>query len=191
MPRYFEFPTAPQRGRAFAILDGFLRIDAGQRARRFGNGAEVFRDQRERRVRLELAGDDQHGIVRLVIQLVERLQAADVDVLDVRARADRHVPVVVPLERGGQHLAEQHVLRIVLAVLELVADDGHLGVEVALADERIHHPVGFHRQRPVEVVAGRGKRLEVIGTVPARAAVEAHAPAAQLLHDVAAIGRAP
>ncbi len=180
----------PQRGGTLAVLDRLLRIDRRQRARGFGNGPEVSGDQRQRRVHIELAGDDQHGVVRLVIQFVERLQPADVDVLDIRARADRHVSVVVPLVGSGQHLAEQHVGGVVLAVLELVADHGHLGVEVAPADERIHHPVGLHRQRPVEVVAGRGERLEVIGAVPAGAAVEAHAAAAELLHDVAAIGRA-
>ena len=138
-------PDAAQRDRALAVLHRLLRVDARQRARRLRDGAEVLRDQRERGLDVELARDDQHRVVGLVVHPVERLQPLDVDVLDVGARADLQVAVVVPLVRGREHLAEQHELRIVLAVLELVAHDRHLGVEVAPADERVHHPVGLHR----------------------------------------------
>ena len=44
---------------------------------------------------------------------------------------------------------------IVLAHLELVADDGHLAVEVLLGDVRVDHPVGFEVERPLEVLVGR------------------------------------
>jgi len=42
--------------------------------------------------------------------------------------------------------------RVVLAELELVADDRHLGVEVLLRDVGVDHPVGFEVERPLEIL---------------------------------------
>ncbi|MEJ0099259.1 MAG: hypothetical protein WDO12_05735 [Pseudomonadota bacterium] len=56
------------------------------------------------------------------------------------------------------------------------------------ADARIHHAVGFHRQRPVEVLVVGLEQLEEVGAVAPGAAVEAHAARAQFLADVGMLG---
>ena len=89
----------------------------------------------------------------------------------------------MPVVRRRLQAAPEHALRTVLAALVFVADDRHLGVEVLLRDERIHHPVGFHRERPVEILVGGGERLEIVGAVEERRAVETRSAAAELLED--------
>ena len=111
----FRPAGAAQRHRPLAVLHGLLGVDRRQRARGLRDRPEILDDEAKRRVGIELAGDDQHRVVGLVVEPVERLQPADVDVLDVRARADLQVPVVVPHVGRGEHPAVQHELRIVLA----------------------------------------------------------------------------
>ena len=121
--------------RALAVLHRLLRVQHRQRPRRTWNRTERLHDLRERAIRIEPSRDDQHCVVGLVVQLVERLQPGDVDVLDVRARADGEVAVVVPVVRRRMQATPEHALWIVLAAFVFVADDGHLGVEVLLRDE--------------------------------------------------------
>ena len=175
--------------RALAVLHRLLRVERRQRPGGLGNRTERRCDPPERVLRVEPSGDDQHRVVRLIVELVERLQPGDVDVLDVRARADRQVAVVVPVVGRRLQPAPQHALRAVLAALVFVADHGHLGVEVLFRDERIHHPVGLHRERPVEVLLGRGEGLEVVGAVEERRAVEAQPALAELLENAGDRGR--
>ncbi len=186
----FRPAGAAQRHRPLAVLHGLLGVDRRQRARGLRDRPEILDDETKRRVGIELAGDDQHRVVGLVVEPVERLQPADVDVLDVRARADLQVPVVVPHERRGEHPSVQHELRVVLAALELVAHHRHLRIEVALADVRVDHPVGFHPERPGEIVVAGGERLEIVGAIEAGRAVVLHAALAELGLDVAAAWRA-
>jgi len=77
-------------------------------------------------------------------------------------------------------------LRIVFAALELVADHGHLGIEVAPADVRVDHPVRFHGERPVEARVVCIERFEIVRAVPSRCAVRLHAALAEFGEDVAA-----
>ena len=100
------------------------------------------------------------------------------------------IAVVVPVEGRGLQPAPEHAPRTVLAALELVAHHRHLGVEVLLRNERVDHPVGFHRERPVEILVGGGEGLEVVGAVEERGAVHPHAAAPELLEDVGIRGRA-
>jgi hypothetical protein len=79
--------------------------------------------------------------------------------------------------------APEDALRVVLAAFVLVADHRHLGVQVLFRNERVHHPVGFHRERPVEVLVGRREGLEIVGAVEERRAVEAQSPSSELLED--------
>ncbi len=123
-------PHAAERHFARTVLHRLVGVQRRQHARRFRDRSEVFGDQRERLVRIERAGDDQHRVVRLVVQVIERLQAADVDALDVGARADRVLAVVVPVEPGRGRALDQHAHRIVLVALHFVAHDRHLAVQV-------------------------------------------------------------
>jgi len=185
-----RLPAALATRCALAVVRGLLRVLRGQAALRPRNRTEMLGDQRERARRVEAPGDDQHRVVGLVPVAVEGLQPPDRHALDVRARADDRVAVVVPGEREALHALVEDRARAVLAHLELVAHDCHLAVEIGLRDEGIHHPVGFHADRPGEIVVGRGERLVVVGAVERGRAVPARTARLGLLLDVAVALRA-
>ena len=58
---------------ARALLHSVSRIGHRKGARWFGNGAEIALDQRQGFRHIQLAGDHQHGIVRLVVLAVKSL----------------------------------------------------------------------------------------------------------------------
>ena len=135
-------------------------------------------------------GHDQRRVVGLIILVIEVLQALDRHVLDIAARADRRAAVAVP-QIGSRHDAlEQNPLRAVLAHLEFVAHDGHFAIEVGAGDAGVNHAVGFHFERPTQILLGGGHGFEVVGAVVIGRAVEAGAVGAQLGHDVRALVRA-
>ena len=74
---------AAERDRALAVLHGLDGVDLLDRARGARDGREVFVDERERLRLVELAGDGEHGVIRLVVVVVESLQPLDGHVLDV------------------------------------------------------------------------------------------------------------
>ena len=78
---------AAQRDAALAVLHGLFGVEARQRARGLRDRAEALRDPAERLVRIELAGDDEHGVVRLVVRAVERLQPAEMSTPSTSERA--------------------------------------------------------------------------------------------------------
>ena len=173
-----------QRDAALAVLYRFLRVHRLQHAFGLRHRAEERLNQRERLRLVELAGHEQDRVVRLVEPVIERLQPVNRDVLDVRPCADRAVAVVVPQVRGGQHTLLEDARRIVFAALELVADDGHLAVEVLFRDERVDHAVGFQLQRPLQIGVGRLDRLEIVRAIEPRRRVRARAVFGELLRDV-------
>src|SRR5205807_631878 len=63
--------------------------------------------------------------------------------------------------------------------------DRHLAIEVLLRDKRVDHTVGFHGEREVEVLVGRGESLEVVGAVEPRRAVEIDSALSHRGHEVA------
>ena len=182
-----------QRHRPLAILIRFVSVGGPQQhvsgPLRPRDGAELLRDQASGRALLELARDDEDGVVRLVIPAVERLQAFDRHFLDVAPRADRGIAVVVPEVRGGHHPLQQNAEWIVLARLELIPDHGELAREIILGDETVDHPVGLEVERPLQVLRCRGKGLEVVGTIGPGGAVGTGAVAGQLSRDVGMVGR--
>ena len=182
---------APQSDRTFAILRGFRRVGGeqgvGAGALGTGDGAEGFFDHGHRALLVETAGHHQHGVVRLVVLAVEALQSLDGHVLDVRARPDGGVAVVVPQVGGGHHPTHQHARRTVLAALPLVAHDGHLGGQILRGDERIDHPVGFQFQRPAQVVLAGREGLEVVGAIEPCGAVGEGAAFGQFVVDVGVV----
>ncbi len=120
---------AAQSHGALAILRGLGRVRRPQDVPALAHGAwnrpELLDHQLLRPVRLEPAGDHQHGVVRLVVLSVERLQALDRHIFEVRPGADRGVPVVVPLKRRGHGALHQDPERAVLPRLPLVAYHRH------------------------------------------------------------------
>ena len=92
----------------------------------------------------------------------------------------------MPLERGRKHALDEDAVRIVLAVFHLVAHHGHLAVEILAGDERVDHAIGFHGERPVEVLRRRGEGLVIIRAIEPGRAIEIHAAPPELGHDVAA-----
>ena len=57
---------------ALAVLRRLDRVVVGELARRPRNRAQVLRDELQRALLLEAAGDDEHGVIRLIVTLVER-----------------------------------------------------------------------------------------------------------------------
>ncbi len=142
---------APEGHRPLAVLGGLLGVGRPELAGRPRQGAEVLADQLERPGRVELAGDDEHGVVRLVILAVEGPEALDRDALDVGAAAVDRLAVVVPLVGDGHHPLVQDVRGPVLDRLELVADHRELGGQVLGLDVRVDQAVGLEPEGEVEV----------------------------------------
>jgi hypothetical protein len=151
--------------RALAVLLRLDRVAVGKHARRLGDCAEQVLDRPEGARLVEPAGDDQHGVVWLIVLFVERPKSRRRHALDIGARTDRRLPVVVPEVGGLGDPLVQDLRWIVLARLELVADDRELGLELLRRDRGVDHPIGLEIERPVEIVLGRWKRLEVVRTV--------------------------
>ena len=150
-----------------------------------GIDAEVLGDVFKCFLFVELAGDDQHGVVGLVELLVEGPQVVDRHALDVGAVADGRLAVVVPFVGDGRHPLRQHALGRVLARLELVADHGELGREVFGLDRAVDHAVGLELDGELEVLVAGRQGLEVVGPIDPGRAVEL-GPA--LLHGPGDVG---
>jgi hypothetical protein len=168
----------------------------GSTVHNFGNARgprdhpEIPVHQTQCLLQVELARHQQHRIVGLVVHAIEGLQVGDVDVLDVRAVADGGIAVVVPVVGHALQALDQHIAGGILAVLVLVAHHGHLGVQVLAAHQRIDHAVGFHRQRPLQVLVAGLHQLVVVGAIKRGSAVEASATRVEFLADVLAVLRA-
>ena len=104
-----------QRDESLAVLRRLLGVGLRELAVGLGQRAKVFRDVFKCFLFVELAGDDEHGVVGLVEFLVEGPQVVDRHALDVGAVADGRLAVVVPLVGDGHHPLRQHALGRVLA----------------------------------------------------------------------------
>ena len=175
---------------ARALLHRVAGVGDGQAACRFGDDAKKALHQRQGFGHIELAGNDENCIVRLVILAVKGLQVFNAHVFDIAARTNGGLAVVVPVISRGRHVLPQCAPGVVLAHFHFIAHHGKLGLQIFARDKAVNHAVRFHLQRPLQVVVVSGKGFEVIGTVVGRSAVKAHAAFAQFLHDVAARGRA-
>ena len=175
---------APQNHLAFAVLGGFHRVGRKQLAGGLGNDSKVLRDPGQRFRGIEFPGHQQHGVIRLVVVSVEGLQLLDGNFFDVAERADGAASVGVPQIGGGEHALFEHLVGIILAPFEFVANHGHLGIQIALRDARIHHAVRLHFERPAQIGVAGGHGLEIVGAIPGRAPVEVVAMRAELAHDL-------
>src|SRR5262249_57702450 len=75
---------------------------------------------------VELAGYHQHRVIRLVVLFVERLQPFDRYVLEIRARPDGGLAVVVPEVGTGVDSGEQYRPWVILPPPLLVSNHRHL-----------------------------------------------------------------
>ena len=181
---------AAQHHAAFSVLDGLRGIGRDQLAFGTRQRAEMLLHQGQHLLLLDPPAHQQHGVVRLVVHAIEGTQALDGHVLDVGTLADDGPPVVVPGKRELRKPLPQDVARVVLAGFELVAHHRHFRVQVLLAHEGVHHPVGLHRQCELEVLLGRGKGFEVVGAVEGGGAVPARTALHELFLDVRKAGAA-
>ena len=156
---------ATQGDLALAVLNRVDGVFGRQFAQRPGDGAKGFGDVIERCLRIELARHDQHRVVGLVVCPVKRLQLGDIDVLDIGARADGRLSVVMPLEGTGEHFLQEHLEGAVFAAFHFVAYHGHFGVKIFALDRGVDHRVGLPPDVPGERVRIGCEACEVVGAV--------------------------
>ncbi|KAG1256384.1 hypothetical protein G6F65_016335 [Rhizopus arrhizus] len=157
---------------------------------RLGQLAQRFLDVRQRGLRVELAGHDQHGVIRLVVLVIESAQLSDVHVFHVGSGADGVLAIAVPMEGCGLHLLHQDAGGAVFPAFHFVADHGHFRIQVFLGDQGIDHGVGLPAQVPLEGLGVGGEAGEIVGAVAGGRAVGLQAAARKLAHGVAGGGRA-
>ena len=172
-----------------ALLAGVERLLALHRRRRLAapDAAEVLLDEPLRLGRLEVAGDDERGVVRRVVEVEELLHVRRLPGVQVVHRADDRVRVGEAARRveGAVRLLEDdlHVRRVVDAQPALLLHGLALVVEVRVGDGERAHAVGLEPEREVEPV--RRHRLVVVGAVLGGAPVEAPAGPLEQRHVVA------
>ena len=182
--------AAPQRHLALAVLHRVQRVHGRQRARGLGDRAEAVGHPLEHLRRVELARDDERGVVGLVVQLVEGAQPRDVDVLDIAARTDDRAAVGVPVVHRRHRALDQDAAGLVLAAFHLVAHHRHLAVEVFARDVAVDHGIGQPAQVPAQVVLVGREAGGVVGAVEAGAAVGRQAALGELGPHLRMFGRA-
>ena len=143
----------------------------------------------ERVLRLDVADDGQHRVVRAVVVAEEGVDVLEARGVEVLHRPDRRVVVGVAVgeDRGvdvGEGVAVGHV---VVALPLLLLDDVALVVEVLLGDrvEQVPVPVGLQPER--ELQGALGDRLEVVGPVEPGRRVEPAALGHQRAEVLAAL----
>ena len=181
---------AAQGDDTFAVLRRVECVGGAEHAAGLGQRCKVPRDLGQGVCDLELAGDDERGVVGLVVMLVEGLQARDVHVFNVAARPDDAFAVVVPAVHDRHQLLQQDATGLVFARLHLVAHHGHFAVEVGARNEAVDHHVGLPRQIPIQGFFLGRPAGEIVGAIKRRAAIGAQAAPGKFTPGVARGGRA-
>src|SRR5262245_43372376 len=102
-----DLAHAPQRDESLAVLFRFLGVGRLALPLRARDGAKVCVDECQCSGLIELPGDDDYGVVRLVVLAVTGLQVFDGHAVDVTAVAEGGLAVVVPgIGRSQDPLAE-------------------------------------------------------------------------------------
>src|SRR6266705_1995610 len=112
---------APDGHDALAVLSWFHGIDWLECAGRPRDRSKVVCDELQSPGRIEFACDQQHSIIRLIKHVVESLQPFNGYVLDVAARANWQIRIVMPVVRRGEYSLEHYLSRLVLAGFILIA----------------------------------------------------------------------
>jgi hypothetical protein len=145
------------------------------------NLAEVAVDERQRRVGIDVAGQRDRGVRRMVIAAEERLHFLEPCGLEVGHFADRR-PVIrmVRWKQRREHRHRRQAVWTVLVVLAaLVQDDVALVAEfrVGQRGKQVSHAIRLHPERELQCV-GRHD-FPVIGAIRVGRSVERRAGALQ------------
>ena len=143
------------------------------------DGAEVLLDPRERLLRVDVADDRQHRVVRRVVRAEERARVVQRRRVQIGHGADGRVVVRVALgvDQRGHPLERGAVGHVVVALPALVLDHVTLVLQRLLVErgQQRAHPVRLQPERQLQLVRGHG--LEVVGALEARRPVEGAAGA--------------
>ena len=129
-------------------------------------------------VGVDVADDDERGVVRNVVAAVVAVQIVPRHRLQIRQPADGRMTVRMRLECGRRQLLIEQLIGIVLAALQLGDDHRALRLAVVGMIQAARHALGFDEQHAIERVASRG--LEIRRLIDPGVAVPA---SAELLDD--------
>ena len=177
-------PGATDDDFTFALLGGVEGPGLGDGGGGARDGAEVLLDGGQGAVHVELAGDDQDGVVGPVVALVEGLQVVGVDGIHVGQGADDGAGVRVEAVGGGHQLLVEDGGGAVLAGFHFVDDDGALALELAGVDLDVVHGVGQPAEHPVTGFVAGVELAEVVGAVVPGGAVPFDAEAGEFLFGI-------
>ena len=173
----------------FADLRGF--VDPQPLGRRtFRDRSEVLRRAPEDLVGIDIAGDDERGVVRNVEPAIVTVQIVATHGPEIVEPADRGMPVWMCTKRGRGDLGVEELIRIVLAALQLRDDDRPLGFAFRRLEQAVRHPLGLDEEHLIE--RGAPGRFQVSRLVdPGVAVPHAAKPFDDPLHLLARnVGRA-
>ena len=114
--------------------------------------------------------------------------------LDITARSNGHMPIIVPVESHGQQVLVKHTPGAVLPRFVLIAHHRHLGSQLfgrdleITADVAVDHAIRFQTQGPTQTLFRSLEGLEIVGAIEGCLAVGARASLGQLCGDVRMCG---
>ena len=98
--------------------------------------------------------------------------------------------VVMPIETYCLELFRQCSFRVILAAFHFVADDGKFRRQVFGRYARPKHSVGFHFQRPVQLLLTGSEAFIKVGPIIRSRSIEFPTFGVQLSNDILAFRRA-
>ena len=113
---------SPYSDFARTILRRILCVGGFNDAIGFGDDAKHLLYQRECAGSLKFTSHQQNGIVWLVVLAIKVLQVFNLDVLNIGARANGALAIVVPIKSCGSHSLPQHHVGVVLAAFHFIAN---------------------------------------------------------------------
>ena len=139
-----------------------------------GNGAEILLDQAIGLRRVEVAGDAQAGVGRMIVAAEEVGDVLARGLGDVFHRADRRpaIGMIGRIKRGQDRFVDQAIGAVLVALATLVLDHVPLVVEFRLGHgrEQKAHAVRFHPEGQFEVIRRHG--LPIVRAVHGGRAVQ-------------------
>jgi hypothetical protein len=112
-----------------------------------------------------VARDDQDGVVRPVMRLVEGDQRLAIELLHLVTPADdRDAVGVVVVERGAHLFVEQATGGGIDPLGAFFEDHGAFGHDLFVGEAQVAHAVGLHLHHQAEAVGGH--TLEIAGVIP-------------------------
>jgi hypothetical protein len=179
---------AAQRHEAFAILRRLDGVSGFQLARGPGNLAHGIGHELQGLRFVDAPGNHQHGVIGLVILVIEGLRAGVGHAFQVVLRSDDRLAVVVPDVGGGGHALAEDGGGLILAALQFVAHHGHFGVENLLVELDVDHAVGFQAEGPLQILVTGAEGLVVVGAVVGGGAVPVRSVRGDFVLDMASVG---